>query len=174
MEKLFILSGKPRHGKDTFASLLEKNYKNKKVLKLSYGKYPKYYVKEIFGWNGKDETKPRTKLQEISMKAREKNPNYMVRRMEEDINILKNYADIIIITDARLKEEVEMPKKKFKDAISIKIIRPDFISTLTKEEQSHILETALDDYSNFDYIIKNDGDILKLEKKALEIIGGIK
>lgn len=172
MEKLYVLSGKPRHGKDTVAKILEKIYEGKKIIKLSYGVYPKYYVKEICGWDGKDETKPRTKLQEISLKAREKNPNYMVRRMEEDINILKDYVDIIIITDARLPEEVEMPKEKF-NAKTIKVIRTNFESPLTENEQNHILETSLDNYNNFDYIIKNDGDISSLFEKVLKIKEGV-
>lgn len=168
MEKLYVLAGKARNGKDTVTDILEEIYtlKGKKVLKLSYGVYPKYYTKKLFGWDGKDETKPREILTEVSMKARKINPNYMIRRMEEDINILKEYSDIIIITDARMIEEIEMPKEKFKCTKVVKVERPNFESPLSEKQQTHILETSIDNYTNYDYIIKNDSDIEGLKEKV--------
>lgn len=174
MEKLYVLAGKARNGKDTVADMLEKKYKEngKKVIKLSYGVYPKFYGKLICDWDGNEETKPRTELQEISSEARSVNPGYMVRRMEEDINILQSYVDIMIISDSRMPEEVDMPKEIFKEAVTIKVERPNFESPLTLKEQQNIVETALDNYDKYDLTIINDGTLKELEDKVDNLING--
>ena len=172
MERLYVLTGKARNGKDTVTDILEKLYtdKGKSVLRLSYGAYPKYYVKELFNWDGKDDTKPRELLTEVSMYARKINPNYMIRIMEEDINILKEYTDIIIITDSRMIEEMEMPKEKFGCAKVIKVERPNFQSPLSAEQQTHILETSIDNYTNYDYLITNDSGLDELKEKVENLV----
>lgn len=172
MEKIYIMAGKARNGKDTVSAMLDEIYtkKGKKVIKVSYGVYPKKYGKFLCNWDGNDETKPRTELQKISVESRKINPNYVVRRVEEDINILSDYCDIIIITDARMKEEIYNIKNKFKNAISIKVERPNFESPLTEEEKNHIIETALDNYDKYDYVIKNNSTIENLKQKVLNII----
>jgi len=175
MERLYVLTGKARNGKDTVTDILKKLYidKGKRVLKLSYGAYPKYYVKKLFNWDGNDETKPRETLIEVSMYARKINPNYMIRRMEEDINILKEYTDIIIITDSRMIEEMEMPKEKFKCTKIIKVERPNFQSPLSTEQQNHILETSIDNYTNYDYLITNDSGLDELKEKVENLVSQI-
>ncbi len=172
MEKLYVLAGKARSGKDTMALFMENclKEKGKKVIRLSYGIYPKYYAKLICNWDGKDETKPRSFLQKISVESRDINKGYVTRRMEEDINILKDYFDVIIITDSRLKEEVEMPKEKFKNVITIKVTRPNFKSPLTKKQQENIIETALDNYNNYDYIMENSGTLEEFKEKIKGIL----
>ena len=62
-----MISGKARHGKDTVAGLIEKIYKekNKSIINLQYSSYIKEYAKKISGWDGSEETKPRTLLQEL-------------------------------------------------------------------------------------------------------------
>ena len=103
MEKLFVLAGKARSGKDTTALIIEEYYNDKKVIKRMYGKWLKDYAMMISDWSGSDEDKPRALLQELGVKSREINPGYTIRRMEEDINILKDYFDVIIITDTRME-----------------------------------------------------------------------
>ena len=169
MKKLFLLTGKARNGKDTVADMIEGYYKNKKVVKLSYGAFPKNYVKLLTDWDGSDNSKPRDFLTEVSMRAREINPNYMVRRMQEDINVLKNYVDVIIITDARMLQEVEMPKN-FKETVTVRVERPNFDSPLTDNQQKHVLETTLDDYDDYDYVIINDGTLEQLRVKVEAIL----
>ena len=172
MEKLFLLAGKARNGKDTVGEILKETYeqKGKKVLKLSYGVWPKYYGKLICHWDGNEETKPRSELQKISVESRHINPNYVVRRMEEDINILKDSFDVIIITDARMPEEVEMPKLKFKQTVTIKVERPNFVSPLSNKQQDSIIETALDNYDSYDYKIENSGTKDDLREKVQNLI----
>ena len=65
--KIYLIGGKSRHGKDTFASYLKKYYEEngKKVILSPYAKYIKFYVKEMTNWDGSDETKPRELLQQL-------------------------------------------------------------------------------------------------------------
>ena len=86
----------------------------------------------------------------------------------EDIKIYSYFFDVIIITDARLVEEVEVPKKLF-DCVTIRLSRND--NKLTDSQKNHITETNLDDYKKFDYIINNDdGDINNLKLQILKIL----
>ena len=170
MEKLFILAGKARSGKDTTADIIEKYYKDKKIIRRMYGRWLKDYAMMLSDWSGNDEDKPRSLLQELGVKSREINPNYTIRRMEEDINILKDYFDIIIITDARMINEITMPKEKFKETVTIKIERPNYESNLSKKEKANITETALDNYNDYDYKVINDGSLEDLETKIKNIL----
>lgn len=170
MEKLFILAGKARSGKDTTADIIEKYYKGKKTVRLMYAKWLKEYAMIISDWNGSDETKPRTLLQEIGTKSRQINPGYTTRRMQEDINVLKNYFDIIIITDSRMPEELMMPKEAFKEAITMKLVREKFENELSQKEKNNITETALDEFNDYDYIVENNGTIEQLEEKINKIL----
>ncbi|MBQ9011714.1 MAG: hypothetical protein IJ093_03605 [Bacilli bacterium] len=170
MKKLFVLAGKARSGKDTVAEFLEKSYSDKKIIKLMYGYWVKNYALMISLWDGSEENKPRELLQQIAAESRSVNPNYVIRRMEEDINILKNYADVIIITDARMPEEVSMPKEKFLETITVKVSRDNFTSPLSKKQQKDFTETALDKYNDYDYVIENDGTLDKLEDKIKHLV----
>jgi len=71
--------------------------------------------------------------------------------------------DRVIITDTRFPNEVEGIKRK--KGIVIKIIRPSKVST-----SSHPSETALNDYTNWDYVIVNDGTLEELETKVTEML----
>ena len=135
-----------------------------------YGRWLKDYAMILSNWSGSDEDKPRTLLQEIGIKSRKINPEYTIRRMREDINILKEYFDIIIITDARMPEEITMPKESFKETITVKIERPNYENALTKKEKNNITETALDKYNDYDYVIKNENTIESLEEKINKIL----
>ena len=65
--KVYVISGKARHGKDTVALDIKEIYENKrlKVINLAYGSYIKEYAKRISNWDGAEETKPRELLQEL-------------------------------------------------------------------------------------------------------------
>ena len=60
-------------------------------------------------------------------------------------------------------------KNRFDDVVTIKLEREDYDDLLDEEERKHITETEIDDYKDFDYIIKNTG-IDELRKEASSII----
>ena len=172
--KVFLISGKARHGKDTTGNFLQEAYEQKgfKVCRSQLSKYLKFYVKDYFGWDGSEETKPRKLLQELGtdiIREKLKKERFFVNRTIEDIEILDNFFDVMIITDIRLPIEINAIKERFDDVIAVNIQRINFESPLTAGEQKHKIENGMDDFKDYDYEIINDTlDGLKIS--ALEIV----
>ena len=104
-----------------------------------------------------DDNKPRTLMQDFGQNLLRKiNPNFLINRLLEDIEVFSYFYDIIIVTDARLKDEVVIPKEKFDNVTTIRVIRNDYDNGLTKEEKENITEIALDNFNDFDKVIYND------------------
>ncbi len=165
--KIFILSGKAKSGKNYVADIISDYYKNS--IQISYAYYLKQYVKKISNWDGLEETKPRTLLQTLGIDLIKKiDKELLIRRVMEDIKVYSYFFDVIIVTDARLKEEIIIPKNLF-DCITIRINGKD--NDLTLEQKNHITETDLDNYK-FDYVI-NNVDINKTKEEVLKLLGGI-
>jgi len=164
--KLFIISGKARSGKGETAKIIEDFYKDKKCITISFAYYLKDYVKRITGWDGSEEDKPRELLQQLGIELiKNKIDNkLLINRILEDIEVFSYFYDIIVISDARLIDEIEYIKQKHTDSICIRVDRPLFDNGLSTKEKSHITETGLDNYNSFDYIVTNDNyDNLKNE-----------
>ncbi len=172
--KIYLLAGKARSGKDTVMEIITKYYENKKqsVVNLGFTDYIKNYAMKITNWDGSDETKPRELLQILGTDiVRNKiNKDFFINRLCEDITVYKYFFDVIIISGARFPNELEVPKKLFKNVKVIKVERPNFTNELTEKQKEHITEHALDDYNNYDYVITNDGNIKDLEKKVIDIL----
>lgn len=158
LEKIYILSGKARCGKDTVADIIEEYFKDKKVIKLSYSYYLKDYLKRM---NMYDETnKPRSLMQDFGQNLLRKiDPNFLIDRLLEDIEVFSYFYDIIIITDARMKDEIIIPKKRYNNVKTIRVVRNNYDNGLTEEEKNDITETNLDDFKEFDEIIENDSNL---------------
>lgn len=167
---IYIISGKARHGKDTTAQIIINNTKN--CIKLAYADYIKLYVQRFFGWDGREETKNqyRELLQTMGTEViRQKlnKPNFHVNRVIEDIEILSYYFDNFVISDCRFPNECDLMKEKFEDQVElIRVIRDNYKSELTDEQQNHHSETALDNYK-FDCII-HATDLAELEKEIIK------
>lgn len=172
--KIIILSGKAGSGKNKTANIIKDLYEknNKKVIIISYAYYLKEYAKNIINWDGNEDNKPRDFLQTIGIDIVQKiNPKFLINRVLEDIKVYANFFDIIVISDARFKDEIEDVKLEYKNVNVINIYGKD--NTLTKEQREHITETALDNYDNYDYKINNNCDIEELEEKVKKIISEV-
>ena len=170
--KIFVICGKARHGKDTTALAIKKAYGDKKVINLSYGSYIKEFAKNISDWDGQEETKPRVLLQHLGTEVIRNNidKDFFIKRLCNDIKVYSYYFDVVTISDARFPDEIITPKKLFDDVITIKVVRNNFETNLTSEEQKHSTETALDDFNDYDYVIENNGSIEELEEKVKRIV----
>ena len=155
--KIFIISGKARSGKSETSNIIKNFYKEKKCITISFAYYLKDYVKRITNWDGNEETKPRELLQQLGIELIKNkiNNQLLINRILEDIEVFTYFYDIIIINDARLVDEIESIKEKYKDSICIRIIR-NKENNLSETEKQHITETELDNYNNFDYVINNN------------------
>lgn len=170
--QIIILSGKAESGKNKVASIIEENLKDKKVITISYAFYLKEYAKKILKWDGLEDTKPRTFLQEIGDYVKEIDKNFLINRLLQDIEVYKKYFDVIIISDARFIEEINCIKEKYLNTKVINITGRT--NKLTEIEKNHITETALDNYDLYDFKIENTSSIEELEEKVLKIIEVIK
>lgn len=155
--KLILIAGKARSGKSLVAHLLKQMLEEKKlrVAITEYSKYIKLFAEELTNWDGISEPKPRAFLQNFGSFIRhEKNNNlFFIKRMKEDIEIYKNFVDILIISDVRLKEEIE--EMGMFNPLTIYVQNDNNLYDLSEEEKGHETEHDLDNYKNFLYSIKN-------------------
>ena len=147
--------------------------KRGKKVAIIIRKHIKDYVKNYFGWDGNEKTKPRELLQSIGtdlIRGKLKKYEFFVNRTIEDIEILSYFFDVIIIDDARLEIEIEKPRSIFDKIVAIKITRDNVNDGLTEKQRSDITEIDFDDYYNFDYFIHNNGTLDDLKDKFIKII----
>lgn len=173
---IFIISGKAHSGKDLTGEIIVNFLESKhyKVTKMQYAKYIKMYVKDYFGWDGNEETKPRDLLQSLGTEIRNtyNKPLFFINRIIEDIDILSNYFDAFVITDARTENELTIIKDNYEKVITIRINR-NVDNGLTIEQKNNYTETALDNYNNYDYIIENNSSIEDLKNKIIKILNNM-
>ena len=158
--KIFIIAGKAGTGKNEVAKILKEIYQdqNKTTINVAYASYLKEYAKNILGWNGNEQTKPRDFLQHIGVDIVKKiDSKMLIHRVIEDIQVYSHYFDIITISDARFKEEIEDVKHQFPNVVVIHILEKDN-------------NLALDHYNNYDYEISNNGTIEELKQKLVSIV----
>ena len=157
--KLYVIAGKAGSGKNTCANYIKEYYENKgkKVVLTEISKYLKVFAKEIIDWDGSYETKPRSFLQELGSKIRYTlfDEDFLLNRLKEDIKIYNDYADVLVISDARLPREIDF-LKSLSNSTTIKVINKFSDYELKGEEKYHETETSLDNYNAFDYIFEND------------------
>ena len=174
--KIFVITGKARHGKDTTTDIIRDYYENKnmKTINNSYAYYMKDYAKRITGWDGSDNNKPREFLQQFGTNlVRNKIDNeFFINRMVEDLKVFSYFYDVVTISDGRFPIEIDTIRNNFKNVTVIKVVRPNFDNGLTEEQKNHPTEIALDDYNNYDYIIENDKEEKDLKEKIIKILEG--
>ena len=71
--KIIIISGKASSGKSLSANIIKDNTNN--TILLAYADYLKMYAKNISGWDGSEDTKPRELLQQLGVELIKKNIN---------------------------------------------------------------------------------------------------
>lgn len=171
MKKLYMIAGIARSGKDTVSSFIKEIYEkeNMKTIILQISSPLKNYAAKVLNWDGLEDTKPREFLQKIGDTVRSYDEKFLIKRVIEDIKILSNYADVIVISDVRLPLEFEEVSKSF-NPINLLIKRPHFDNLLTGDEKKHITERGLDNYSNYKYVIDNNGSLEKLKEDVISII----
>ena len=171
--KLYLICGKARAGKDTFAKLIkqEEEKDNNKVciLKLTAPLYS--CAEDYFNYDKEKDEKPRELLQTLGydiLQLKLKKKDFLLDYLITTIEVLDNYYDVGLITDGRLVHEIEVLKEKYPNIKTILLTNKQD-NKLTNKEKNHQTEIDLDDYKDFDYIVENkDMESLKLE--ALKIV----
>ena len=173
--RIFLVAGKAGSGKNEVAKLIKEFYiyKREECAITHYSKFIKNFALELTDWDGTDANKPRDFMQAIGDKIRSVDPNYFTSNMIRDIEIYKEYVQNLVITDVRMPNEIEMIKENFDDVYSIYVVNQFGTSKLTVEQQSHITETALESYNEFDYTLAND-ELSALRDKVFKYLEGLR
>ena len=164
--KVILISGKSNSGKDTLANIIRTQlmHDHNKVIIIHYADLLKYLCQNYFGWDGIKDENGRALLQYVGTDIiRKQNPEYWVRFVANFFKMFKNEWEYAIIPDCRFPNEVSAMVDNGFDVTHVRIIRPDFISPLTEEQQKHPSETALDDTVP-DFYIENKGTFKDLEE----------
>ncbi len=174
MTHFILYSGKARHGKDTAAEITKEALEERgyKVLVTHYADLLKFICKNFFGWNGEKDEAGRTLLQQIGTNCiREQDPDYWVDFVANLVRMFPNKWDFVIVSDVRFPNELSRISDAGFPATHVRIVRPDFESSLTEDQKNHPSETALDD-SFFDYLVENT-TIPELRKQLQEVCDSI-
>ena len=167
---VYLIAGKAGSGKNYIANLLREKLDNSVVTGLA--KYIKLFALELTDWEGQDDDKPREFLQTMGDTLRAEREDFLTSRMLEDIKI---YAKMgiknVIISDVRLKREIEYFMNSEHKVITIKVNSSYSKRVLTNEEKEHLTESDFENYNHFDYVINNpfDGEV---EEEIEEILRG--
>ena len=165
---IYLLVGKAGSGKNYVANILKQRLPNSVITSLS--KYIKLFALELGLWDGNDNNKPREFLQNTGDLMRAVDPNFLTKRLLEDIKIYEKLnITNVIVSDVRLINEIEYLTKNLDNTITIRINSLDNKRKLTDKEKNHLTEIELDNYKNFDYILNNNDEI---NKEIDKIIGG--
>ena len=172
--RIFLIAGKSGSGKHEISKYIKEYYiyKLEESVITGYSKYIKNYALELTDWDGQDGTKPRDFLQKTGIELREINPNFFTRRMIEDIEFYQKHVNNIIIDDVRMPNEIDDIYNTYDNVYSIYVENQFGKSNLTLEQQADVTEVALEEYSDFDYVLVNDNESLIKDKvfKYLESI----
>lgn len=163
--KVILISGKAQNGKDTVATILKDKLSSKKyrILITHYADLLKYICQNYFDWDGVKDENGRRILQYVGTDIiRKENPNFWVDFVSSMLKYFQDNWDYVIIPDCRFPNEISTMIEQGFDTVYLRVVRENFDSPLSEEQQKHPSETALDNYEP-DFYIKNNGTIKDME-----------
>lgn len=170
--KILAISGHAQNGKDTVAGLLRDALKadGNRVLVAHYADLLKYMCRTFFDWDGNKDEKGRHILQYVGTDViRKQAPDFWVDFILSVLTYFNESWDWVLIPDSRFPNEINKLLSNGFDVTHIRVVRPNFKSPLTEEQQKHPSETALDNVEPDVYIF-NDGSIEELDEEIKEWI----
>lgn len=172
MTRFICISGKAQNGKDTTAEILKRELTaaDKKVLVVHYADLLKYICRTWFGWNGEKDSAGRTLLQYVGTDiVRNKRPDFWVDFVLDMVKLFSDEWDYIIIPDTRFPNELYKIKDSGYPMTHIRVVRKDFESPLSTEQQMHVSETALDTETP-DILLINEGTLCQLTQAVRSFV----
>ena len=173
--RIFLVGGKAGSGKGEVAKIIKEYYiyKLENCVITEYSKYLKLFAKELTDWDGNPNTKPRKYLQELGDKIRKLDNKFFINNMIDDLKVYEELVENVVVCDVRFPDEIEDIKLNYDNVYAIYVENQFGVSKLTVEEQTHITETALESYNEFDYVLAND-TLDTLKEKVFKYLDGIK
>ena len=165
--KVILLSGKARSGKDTAADVILKKYNG---IPFAFADDVKKIAYNHFGWHGEKDELGRKLLQDIGTTGRNYNRDLWANKtvdMIQEWSLQSSDNQLAVVTDTRYPNEIQRVKHEFSDVVTIRITRDSV------EKLKHPSETALDQWTDWDYVVENNGTKEEFQRKILEIMEGI-
>lgn len=164
-KKIIIFSGKQFSGKDTVAKILLDRFKNFKrigiadAIKLRYSKKTGLSLEEI----EKNKSLYRQDLIDLGDWGRAQNPDFW-------LNSILEYDGDTIVTDIRVKHELDLFKKH--GAFTVRVEASEEVRSKRGKlvSSNDATETQLDNISDWDYVIYNNGTYEELLKNTEKLI----
>lgn len=172
--KVILFSGKAGAGKDTVAAEVCKQLREQgySTVVMHYADVLKFICSKYFGWDGNKDEKGRSLLQHVGTDViRKQEPNYWVDFITHLLHLFESEWDYVLIPDCRFRNEISCMAEKF-PTTHVRVVRPNYISTLTLEQQKHPSETALDNVTP-DLIFNNEGSIEELPTQVSMLVDWI-
>lgn len=167
-DKIIILSGKQFSGKDTVARILLGALPSFKrigladSIKLKYGNENGLTIEEI----EKNKHLYRSDLIALGDKGRAIDPDYWLK------TVISQEGDIIV-PDVRVKRELELFKEHNAFAVRVEASKDARAKRGHLVKENDMTETALDDVTDWDYVIHNDSDYNTLLADSKPLIRAI-
>lgn len=156
--KVICISGLAQHGKDTVAALLKSKLiaSGNRVLLTHYADLLKFICANFFDWDGNKDAKGRQLLQYVGTDViRKQNPTMWVDFVAMILKYFYNNWDYAIIGDCRFPNEISTLIDNGFDTLHLRVVRPNFTSSLTEAQREHHSETALNNTTP-DFYIENN------------------
>ncbi len=169
---VICISGKAQHGKDAIGSLLAEELASRRyrVLTTHYADLLKYICKAFFGWNGEKDEYGRYIMQYVGTDiVRRKKPGFWADFVVNVLSMFHEKWDYVVIPDCRFPNELTCISDAGFPMCHVRIVRDNYVSTLSKTQQNHPSETSLDNITP-DVLIHNDGDLNDLRRKASDLV----
>ncbi len=163
--KIIAISGKAQHGKDTTANMLKASLEKtgQSVLIFHNADLLKHLCRSYFGWNGVKDDTGRALLQRVGTNiVRGRDSDFWVDFAKRFLALFPGEWDYVLIPDSRFPNEVDWVD------FHLRVVRQNFQSPLSAEQQQHESETALDEFLA-DIWLYNDGTLQELEDKIQQV-----
>ena len=170
--KVICISGKAQHGKDTTAQYMKDALESdgNKVLITHYGDLLKFICSSFFDWDGKKDEAGRHLLQYVGTDViRVKEPDFWVEFIGNILKFFPDTWDYVLIPDCRFPNEIEYLRTAGMDVLHVRVVRPNFKSPLTPEQQNHPSEVSLDQVTP-DLYINNLGTLRDLRMVVSSLV----
>jgi len=173
---VILLSGKARSGKDSMADHIVKKYNGEK---LWFAKKLKDICAEHFGLNHDECYDHKTEfsrrvLQGIGKMFRDEiDKNYWINIVVSQSReiLTKDPKKLIVISDTRYRNEVEVMKQNFDKCVVFRVIRDS--APKIEYGADHDSENDLNDFK-FDFEIENLNTLVDLYEKVDSVLGELK
>jgi len=172
MKKIFLISGKAQHGKDTVAKMLQDKLLGRTLI-LHYADYLKMIARLYLKWDGNKDDTGRTLLQWLGterVRVGLKNPLFWTKTVCDAIEITFERYDYFCVPDCRFPNEIFYPMARFPGIVSsINVVRVGYENPLSEKQRNHLSETSLDGF-RFDYIIESESGLDMLHAEVDKFI----